>query len=172
MRVLILTGPSGVGKTTVAYEVARQLASAGVAHALIDTDHLDMVHPQPEGPALWELTRRNLAAVWGSFAEIGHDRLVLSMVMPNAARDLPYIERAVPGADILVVRLRASSATRRERLATREVGSGLDDHLASSERAARYIEQSADGWPVVETDGRSVIEVARDVIALSGWVTA
>ena len=38
--VLLLTGPSGVGKTTVAYEVSAMLAARDVAHALIDTDNL------------------------------------------------------------------------------------------------------------------------------------
>ena len=39
--VLLITGPAGVGKTTIAAEVSHQLAEADVAHAMIDTDYLD-----------------------------------------------------------------------------------------------------------------------------------
>src|SRR6187200_1614280 len=42
-----MTVPSGVGKTTVAYEVSAMLAARDVAHALIDTDNLDHIHPPP-----------------------------------------------------------------------------------------------------------------------------
>ncbi len=37
---LIITGPIGVGKTSVAGEVSEQLDKANVAHALIDIDSL------------------------------------------------------------------------------------------------------------------------------------
>lgn len=38
MKALLITGPVGVGKTTVAEAVGDVLATAGVPHAVIDLD--------------------------------------------------------------------------------------------------------------------------------------
>jgi adenylylsulfate kinase-like enzyme len=46
-QALFLGGRSGVGKSTVAAEVARILTAADVAHALIEGDALDQAHPEP-----------------------------------------------------------------------------------------------------------------------------
>jgi len=171
VSVLALTGPSGSGKTAVGFEVTRQLQAAEIAHAYIDTDHLDMVYPQPPLDNLTRLSTRNLAAVWSSFAELGHTRLVLALQAPNLRVAVDgWLRASIPAAEITVVRLQASEATRAERLATREIGSGLDDHIASSNRAAAYIARQTEDATVIETDGRSVIEVARKALALVGWL--
>jgi len=58
----------------------------------------------------------------------------------------------------------------RERLGRREVGSGLEDHLRRSARAAAALDADAPAWVVrVPTDDRSVAEVAARVVAASGW---
>jgi molybdopterin-guanine dinucleotide biosynthesis protein len=62
MEVLVIAGPAGVGKTTVANEVSAQLRRANVAHAVVDTDVLDDVFPVPDEQ--WRVTEQNLAAVW------------------------------------------------------------------------------------------------------------
>jgi len=173
VSVLALTGPSGSGKTAVGFEVTRQLQAVEIAHAYIDTDHLDMVYPQPPLDELTRLSTRNLAAVWSSFAELGYTRLVLALQAPNLQVAVEgWLHASIPEAEITVLRLQASEATRAERLASREIGSGLEDHIASSNRAAAYIASQAEDVTVIETDGRSVIEVAREVLALVGWLDA
>jgi adenylylsulfate kinase-like enzyme len=44
---LLITGPGGVGKTTVAHEISRQLEARGVPHAMVDADELDRIYPAP-----------------------------------------------------------------------------------------------------------------------------
>ena len=44
---ILITGPVGSGKTTVAIEASAQLEAAGIAHALVDTDELDRIFPAP-----------------------------------------------------------------------------------------------------------------------------
>jgi deoxyadenosine/deoxycytidine kinase len=80
--VLIITGPVGVGKTTVALEVNELLRARGVLHAVVDLDSLAWVYPTPPGdPYNNGLAFRNLAAVWANYAAAGAQRLVLARVV-------------------------------------------------------------------------------------------
>ncbi|MET8756910.1 hypothetical protein [Lentzea sp. NPDC004782] len=47
MRALLITGPVGIGKTTVAEAVGDVLAAASVPHAVIDLDWLRHCTPKP-----------------------------------------------------------------------------------------------------------------------------
>ena len=107
--VLLLTGPSGVGKTTVAYEVSAMLAARDVAHALIDTDNLDHIHPPPaDDPTKGRLTAANLAAVWANLSRAGARRLILTGVVEDLEAELRLLGPAVPEGQWTVVLLRAS----------------------------------------------------------------
>ncbi|WP_051713171.1 hypothetical protein [Actinoalloteichus caeruleus] len=172
VHVLVLRGPAGVGKTTTAYEIGRLLAARDVPHALIDTDELDRVHPQPppDSPGAG-LAGSNLAAIWGNFAAAGHTRLVLTGVFADVASELPWIAHAVPGAAFTVARLTADESTLADRVLRREVGSGAEEQLVRTARQLETIRRT--GRPdtvVVDTTGRSVPEVAREVLA--GWPPA
>ncbi|MBY3193601.1 MULTISPECIES: nucleoside-triphosphatase [Rhizobium] len=48
MQIVLVTGPAGVGKSTLCWEMSAQLAAEGVAHAVIETDELDRVFPRPK----------------------------------------------------------------------------------------------------------------------------
>jgi anion-transporting ArsA/GET3 family ATPase len=52
MQLLLITGPAGVGKSTLSWEMSAQLAAAQVAHAVIETDELDRVFPHPNADEL------------------------------------------------------------------------------------------------------------------------
>ena len=56
-RAVLLTGPLGSGKTSVALEVGELLGSAGVPHAVIDLDWLCWAGPGLTGAALDAVTR-------------------------------------------------------------------------------------------------------------------
>jgi putative protein kinase ArgK-like GTPase of G3E family len=61
---LIVTGPMGVGKSTVAEAVSDALRTAGVPHALVDLDAFTGCYPPPpDDPYRQRLALRNLAAV-------------------------------------------------------------------------------------------------------------
>lgn len=167
--VLLITGPVGVGKTTVAGEVSALLARAGVAHALVDIDGLSECYPPPPGdPFNEELALRNLAAVWVNYRATGAERLVLARVLESRA-ELERYRAAVPGAAIQVVRLRASVDTLTGRVQRREVGAGLAWHVARAAELAAQMDRDQVEDVVIETDGRPVAAVARDVLARTGW---
>ncbi|MGI8858731.1 MAG: hypothetical protein ACR2HO_01025 [Rubrobacteraceae bacterium] len=168
---LAITGPGGVGKTTVALEVSRQLEASGVGHALIDMDELDRLFPPPPGdPCKSGLTTRNLAAMWTNFREAGASRLVLVAVMRSPERELPYINAAIPAADILVVRLRVAGETLSERVWRREVGSGGEAQIRRSlDQSCEWEREPVNGQLIVETSGRSITEIAAEILQRSGW---
>jgi ABC-type glutathione transport system ATPase component len=169
-RVLFIGGRSGVGKSAVAAEMFTQLARADVSHCLIEGDTLDLAHPTP-----WEhgqfLAEMNLAAMWRNYASFGHSRLLYT----NTAAVLqPVMESLVHSMgdepEVTAVLLTARDATAVERLRRREVGSGLDAHVARSRAAARRLQEAAPSWVRrVGTDDRTVPDIAAEIIALSGW---
>lgn len=167
--VLILTGPVGVGKTTVAGEISNLLDDLEISHAVIDMDWLRWCYPSPErDPFHTALGLQNLAAVWANYRAAGAGRLILVDIVEARSEIASYYE-AIPGAKILVVRLHALIPTILQRLEGRESGASLAWH---QRRAVELVEQ----WekqPVedllVDTDGKTPIEVARDVRAKAGW---
>ncbi|MDI5964184.1 hypothetical protein POF50_020855 [Streptomyces sp. SL13] len=166
--VLVICGAAGVGKTSTAYEVSLRLAEDGVEHALVDCDELDRVHPWPvPGLPRWEMARRNLASVWGNYAELGHHRLVLCGVFADLRHELHWIADAVPDAAFTVVRLTAKLGVLETRVRRREIGTAADDQLVRSTRQSRDIAVfDPSGTLTVATDGLTVSEVSRRVIAL------
>lgn len=169
MEALLIGGRSGSGKSVVGWEVSAQLRAHDVAHAIVEGDFMGQVHPRPPDHA--RLVERNLSAIWANYAALGQTRLIYTNTLSVLAEMTPMFERAL-GADARLIRvlLTASDATARERLTARELGSELDDGLAASFARARVLEAgAAPGTARVATDGRGLIEVAREIVALTGW---
>src|SRR5579883_1981374 len=79
---LAITGPVGVGKTSVGSEVSELLEEAGVAHAFVDIDALRWCYPGTPGDRFRvALAMRNLAAIWPNFRAAGAERLILAEVL-------------------------------------------------------------------------------------------
>jgi len=173
VNVLVICGAAGVGKSAVAWEIERHLQIADVRHAMIDTDELDRVYPQPE--PLSEpvaLSRRNLKALWESFAALGHSRLILSGVMLDLDADLAWISASIENADYTVVRLLASDETLRQRVETREIGTGREEQTRRTLAQAEALRQQKKGRAVVvQTDDRSPEEIAREILEIIGWAS-
>ncbi len=163
---LLVTGPGGVGKTTVAHEACRQLEAQDVPHAMVDADELDRIYPAPlRDPEKTDLTFRNLAAVWANLRAAGAPRLILTMVALSLEDEVEHIRDAIPEARIFAVRLRASEGALLERVRLREIGSGCGYQVPKTLKQARLMtRESAEGRPVVDTTGRSIPEVAREVL--------
>ncbi len=171
----MIGGRAGVGKTTVAWEISALLRTVPVAHVVIDGDHMCQSYPAPEGdPHRSEITTRNLAAVWSNYFRLGYRRLIYTntlCVLPSAA--VMFRRVMGSGVDVMRILLTASDATAHARLVQRELGSELDRELANSDQKARLLDRRSPADTVrVATDDRSVPEIAREVIAASGWTTA
>lgn len=171
-ELLLIGGRSGVGKSSVGWEVSAQLQAASVAHCYLEGDFLDQAFPAPPGdPHRTELTRRNLTAVWRNYADLGYRRLIYTNTVSILEPDLVI---GAMGGDVATtgVLLTAEDATANARLRGREIGSQYEAHVARSAVAARHLAAAAPAWVHrVATDDRSVIEVAAQVVRLTGWVT-
>jgi len=174
-EVLLIGGRAGVGKTTVGWEVSARLRGAEVAHAVIDGDFMGAVHPAPAGdPHRALVAERNLAAVWANYAGLGYRRLVYTNTV-SVLDEATGMWRRVMGDDVRIVRvlLTATDETAGQRLAGRELGSELEQELLGSARKARLLDARAPADTLrVVTDGRTVIDIAAEVVASTGWAAA
>ena len=171
-EALLIGGRSGAGKSAVGWEVSARLRVAGVAHAIIEGDFMGQVHPAPAGdPDRTGLVERNLTAVWANFAALGYRRLIYTNTLSVLPEATAMFERAL-GADAHLIRvlLTASDATAHARLAGRELGSELEDGLKASDLRARVLDAGvASDTARVATDGRTLVDVATEIVGLTGW---
>jgi hypothetical protein len=95
--------------------------------------------------------------------------LVVADVVESEEKVAGY-RSAVPGADIAVVRLRATPATLESRLRRRERGADLAWYLHRGPELVAIMERAGIGDILVDTDDRSVGEIAAEVLRRSGWL--
>ncbi len=166
LKVLVLSGSMGSGKTTVLGEASDLLGAAEILHAAIDLDTLASGHLP--AAASDDLLIRNLAAVCNNYAAAGITRLLLSEVLDTAAKR-EQLRQTIPGAEIVVCRLRATLDTMQQRIRLREPGMLQEQFVA---RIAE-LEASLDAGRVedfsVQNDGQSITMVAREVLVRAGW---
>jgi hypothetical protein len=168
-EVLLIGGPAGVGKSSVGWEVSVQLNRLQVAHWHLDGDMLDAAWPRPEDDQDGKrMTVNTMRAMAGVFAAEGYTRCVY--VQTASVIDAHLVTEALGKVRLSGVLLTASEATRIDRLASREIGTDFDRHLASTRRMAELLERKSPDWVVrVGTDQRTVAMIAEDVIKESGW---
>jgi predicted kinase len=168
--VLLITGPVGVGKSTVAGEAVRQLRDADVSHAYVDLAQIGACWPAPaDDPWQERLLHRNLACMWSNFREAGARRLLLSRVL-EARSLLRHIETAVPGAEITVIRLRAPVALLHARVRAREAGGDPQWYLDAATYLAGQMDEARVEDHLIDNADRSAGEVAAEALRLVHWL--
>jgi ABC-type multidrug transport system ATPase subunit len=102
VRVVLLPGAPGAGKTTVLTALMNLLEADDVRYAAIEMEALALVHPLPDDDAAF----RHLELVAESFHGRGYPRLLVSATI----EDSQYLRRllaALPSDHVLLVRLDA-----------------------------------------------------------------
>ena len=166
--VLVISGPVGVGKTTVGDELTYVLEERGVPHTFVDLDGLTHTFPRPEeDPFGEELAMQNLSDVWRNSAAAGSRNLIVARVI-EIDGSLRRVHDAVPGAEVRLVRLRASFEELRQRVRSREIGPGRAWHERRSLELAERLE-AREHDRVVDTDARSPRDVATELADLVRW---
>jgi len=164
--VIFIGGRSGVGKSSVAAEASLMLAEDDIRHALIEGDNVDQAYPQPWREGV-DLAEQNLAAMWRNYRTAGYSRLIFTNTV--SVLQMPSLTDAL-GTDVrsFGVLLTASDDTAAGRLAKREIGTALAEHVERSRAAAARLDTDSTVYRV-STDGRSVRDIAQEVLEVAGW---
>lgn len=164
-EAVLLTGLYGVGKSTVAAEIADLLESAGVPYAALDLDWLAWCNAGGGGrTGEHALMLRNLAAVVATYRAAGARYYVLARwvrdgdelagVAATMAMPVRTVELTVPLAEI-------------ERRLAPDPTAGRRDDLAAS--AAWAADPSRSVAEHVVANDRPVRTVATDVVRWLSW---
>ncbi|MGW5158374.1 ATP-binding protein [Nonomuraea wenchangensis] len=163
LPVLWLSGPTGVGKSSVGWEVFAQLSRSGVKAAFVDADQISLCHPLPEG-VTHRVRARNLAAMWPHFRQEGMRCLVLAGFVDTIEEVREYTA-LLPEAAFTLCRLRVDSAELKERF----LGRGWrPDLVAEAVAEAEALDRSDYADVCVDTGGCAVPEAARLVRERAG----
>jgi adenylylsulfate kinase-like enzyme len=165
---LLLTGTVGSGKTAVAIGIGHLLEQQGKSAAVVDLDWLGWLHLRSSTVTADELISRNLAAIWPNLRDSGMSHAVLARAILSQD-GLDALRSAVPDADLVVVRLKASPSTIEGRLRHRDSGQELEGHLAESMQMGRVMDQAGLEDISVATDDRLPSDIAREVLNSVGW---
>jgi adenylylsulfate kinase len=171
LRLLVLSGTVGVGKTTVGEEVHDVLSERRIPNAFFDLDALRYQWPETS-PWNAELLVEHLAALWPNLARRDVEHLVLAGVMETPG-DLDRVRTALPPATATVIRLTAPADIRAARLRDRMLpGEALDWHLARTVELDAILDASAVEMIAVDNGDRPPRDVAVEVLDRAGWATA
>jgi hypothetical protein len=180
---LWVCGPSGVGKSSVGWEVFRQLFTEGTKAAYLDFDQVGFCRPAPAAdPDNVGMSTSNLAVMWPNYRSRGAQCLVTSGIV-HRTDEIQARADAVPDLAMTVCRLRASHDELRRRILLRGAGGGPPlpgDEIRG--RSAGWLSQAADesieeademernelGDICIDTDHLAIDEVARLVRASAG----
>ena len=178
-QILWLTGPTGVGKSTIGFRLYLKVLGLDVRAAYLDVDQLGFCWAAPSDHGL---RAANVAAVWRNFRMSGAKALVV--VGPvRTPQEVSTYEAALPQCVFRWCRLEAGPVELRRRVMTRQHGGSWSqpgDPLKG--RSTQYLEHVArdaalDAEKVgggaiplgVDTDGLSVDESVDSVMAVTGW---
>jgi hypothetical protein len=167
IQVVVITGSMGSGKTTVMAEASDLLTAAGSVHAAIDLDALGVGYLPND--AWSDLTYRNLASVWVNYRAAGISRLLIAEAVENPG-ELDLIRNAIPGAEILVCRLKVKLATMRRRVRAREPGMLREQLVTRVADLEALLDAARLEDFDVQNDDVPVTEVARFVLLRAGWL--
>ncbi|MCI4061190.1 AAA family ATPase [Micromonospora sp. R77] len=156
LPVLWLCGPSGVGKSTIAWELFTGLPGSG--H--VDIDQVGMCFPElPSDPGRTVLEGRILGRVVANFAAAGAGCLIVSgYVDSRRGVHTGYLRQAV----LTVLRMRCDQPELRRRL---EIRARPGERRESALREAELLDRSSPAYRVLDTTGRTAVEVLEAVRA-------
>jgi hypothetical protein len=181
-----LLGPTGIGKSSVSWPIYRGSRLAGHNSPFLDLDQVGFFAPESAAdPGNHRLKAGNLAAVWREFRATGTSHLV-ALAPLDRPEALRVYREALPRANLTVCRLRAGRGQLDERIALRGKGitptwslagdmlkglSALELRLAADRAWAQAgaLEAAGLGDLTVDTDGRTVEQIAAEILDRTGW---
>ena len=183
-HILLLCGATGVGKSTIGFELYLRNLRAGLTAGHIDLGQIAFLSPAADDdPGNHRVKARNLAAMWRTYHAAGPRHVIATGPVEDEAVFQVYAE-ALPAATITLCRLHAGRAELTRRIMSRgEGGSWPQPGDPLRGRPIEYLGQVADqaaadtealerakvGTVRIDTDGRTVTEAADLIAAATGW---
>jgi hypothetical protein len=183
-RVALITGPAGVGKSTIGFRFYMKCLNAGLTAGYVDLSQIGFLQPAAaDDPGNQRLKARNLAAIWRNYQTAGATHLVATGTIASQADLRPYAGE-LPGTDVALIRLRAGSDELRLRIMSRGAGgswpepgdrlrgqsaeflTGVADQAV---QAAEAIDRSDVGGVAIDTTSLSPDESADIIRNAIGW---
>src|SRR5204862_2781502 len=115
-----------------------------------------------------QLALRNLQAVWRNCRAAGATHLILARVL-EARDELAGYQRAIPGAEIVVVRLRAPVAVLHERIQRRRHGQDPAWHMQRAAELAPLMDHEGVEDVLIETADLLPRDIAEQILDRIGW---
>lgn len=165
--ILIITGPVGAGKTTIAESLFDLLSENKTPCAVMDFDWLTAAYPPPENDRFnFSLGIANLRSVLPNYLSMGIKIFIIPTVV-ESNEEIEKFKELIEDTDIFVIRLSAGLATLQKRLEKRETGKMLNWHKKRAKElidlfAAKHLENV-----VVDTENKSIDSITEEV--LKAW---
>jgi adenylylsulfate kinase-like enzyme len=183
-HILVICGPTGVGKSTIAFRLYMQYLGAGLAAGYVDLDQIGFISPaRPDDPGSHRLKARNLAAMWQNYRAAGATHLIAAGPIESNAAVQTYID-AFPRATVTLCRLHAGPEELTHRVMSRGAGGSWpqpgdplrgksDEYLrAVADQAIAtdgVLERENVGALRIDTDGHTPEQSAGLIAAATGW---
>jgi hypothetical protein len=166
-RLLVITGSMGSGKSTTLAEASDLLAERDIPHAAIDLDAFGLAYlPNGEDHALMV---SNLESACGNYAAAGIGSLLVAAAV-ESRQELQRIQQATDAVAVVVCRLRTAIAVMENRVATRERGIWSGRYVARVRPLEQILDVAALEDFRIDTTGRTVTEVATELLRCAGWI--
>ena len=121
-HILLITGPAGVGKSTIGFALYMRCLSAELTAGYVDLGQIGFVSPGTPGDrSQHRLKARNLAVMWRNYHAAGARHLVATGRLESEAAVRTYCA-ALPAASITLCRLPAGRAELTRRVMSRRDG--------------------------------------------------
>ncbi len=178
-RMVWVCGATGVGKSTIAFQVFRRLLAGGNRASYIDLAQIGWCRPLSENdPDNHRLKAHNLGALWDSHQVDGARYLVVSGSSGGNESANQYLQ-SVSGCEATVCRLHADQEHLKARIQLRGQGGGpgipgdelrdrstqeLDRIAEQATLEAEALEREQVGDLCVETNDRTPEEIVREIL--------
>jgi len=161
--LIFITGPVGVGKTTVADALSMRLARERVAHWLMDLDRLTDFYPKAIGdPYGVGVAGQGLKALWTVMRSMGA-RLVIVPRVLESPHEVQHLAASIHGAEPWVVRLTATLPTLDDRLSQRESKENISWYHRRVRELVPLMETVALGDQVISTEEITPVAIAEAI---------
>jgi predicted ABC-type ATPase len=121
-NIVLICGATGVGKSTIGFQLYLRCLNAGVMAGYADLGQLGFLKPEPPGDRYQHRLRAaNLAAIWQNYHAAGARYLVVTGAVSSDAEVKIYRD-ALPAATVTLCCLRAGRAELARRVISRREG--------------------------------------------------